>query len=165
MARRFEKISFTQFKKDINENIETYNDYQLPIRTTKYSAGYDFRAINGFTLKPGEIIKIPTGLKVVMEVDEMLMLLVRSSMGFKYNIRMCNQVGIIESDYYNNKENEGHMWVAIQNEGSQDYIIEPGDRYCQAIFTKFLTVNNETEIENTREGGLGSTGKGEKKNE
>lgn len=45
-----------------------------------------------------------------MEDDEMLMIVVRSSMGFKYNVRMCNQVGILENDYYNNpKMKDTHL--------------------------------------------------------
>lgn len=158
--RSFEKISFEQFKKDIKDDIDLYNEYKLPSRATKYSAGYDFKAIEDFTIKPGEIKKIPTGYKVKMNTDELLGIYVRSGMGFKYNIRMCNQVGIIESDYYNNSNNEGHMWVALQNEGKEDFIVKKGDGYAQGIFSKFLTVDDESEIENVRAGGIGSTNKG-----
>ena len=79
-------------------------------------------------------------------------------MGFKYNVRMCNQIGIFESDYYNNKSNEGHAWLKIQNEGDKDYVVKKGDAICQGIFTKFLTVDNEEEITIERKGGIGSTG-------
>lgn len=159
--RIFEKITFDQFKKDIKDDHLLYDSYELPARSTKYSAGYDFKAIEGFTIKPGERIIIPTGVKVLMGQSEMLMLLVRSSMGFKYNIRMCNQVGIIESDYYNNPNNEGHMWIALQNEGTEDYVVKKNDKYAQGVFTNFLIVDNENEIENERIGGLGSTNKGD----
>ncbi len=157
MARLFEKISYKQFKKDICDEIELYNGYILPKRSTKYSAGYDFFSISDFTLKPGETRKIATGVKVKMNEDEMLMLLVRSSMGFNFNVRMCNQVGIIESDYYDNETNEGHIWLKIQNEGNKDYIVKKGDAICQGIFIKFLTVDNEEIIKNVRIGGTGST--------
>jgi len=161
MARYFEKISFEQFKKDIIEDEKLYDEYCLPKRSTKYSAGYDFFSLYDFTLKPGEIKKIPTGVKVNMNTDEMMLLVVRSSMGFKYNVRLCNQIGIFESDYYNNSTNEGHAWVKLQNEGQEDFIVKKGDAFCQGIFTKFLTVTNEEEIENERIGGLGSTNKEE----
>ena len=92
-----------------------------------------------------------------MNIDEMLMIVIRSSLGFKYNTRMCNQIGIIESDYYNNSDNEGHMFVKIQNEGNDNLIIKKGDRLCQGIFVKFLTVDNEEEINNKRTSGIGST--------
>jgi dUTP pyrophosphatase len=94
-----------------------------------------------------------------MNEDEMLMLVNRSSFGFKYNVRMCNQIGIIESDFYNNVENEGHMYIKLQNEGTEDFTIKIGDRICQGIFAKFLVVDEEKEINNVRKGGLGSTGK------
>lgn len=48
---------------------------------------------------------MPTGIKSYFDKEEVLLLVVRSSMGFKYNIRLCNQVGVIDADYYNNKEN------------------------------------------------------------
>lgn len=156
--RKFEKISYEQFKKDIIDDKNLYNEYNLPRRSTKHSAGYDFFSLFNFTLKPNEIIKIPTGIKIKMNNDEMLMLVVRSSMGFKYNVRMCNQIGIVESDYYNNPNNEGHTWIKIQNEGDIDYIVKKGDAICQGIFTKFLTVDNEEKIINERIGGIGSTG-------
>ncbi|MDD2180844.1 MAG: deoxyuridine 5'-triphosphate nucleotidohydrolase [Bacilli bacterium] len=161
MSRGFEKISFPQFSVDIDNNQELYKKYKLPRRSTKNSAGYDFFAIDDIIIKPGETQKIPTGIKVYMNQDEMLMLIVRGSMGFKYNVRLCNQVGIIDSDYYNNKSNEGHLWVRLQNHGDSKVIIKKGDAYIQGIFTKFLIIDNEEKIKNERIGGFGSTNKGE----
>ncbi len=148
--RKFEKISFNEFKKDIEDNIDLYNSYILPKRDTKYAAGYDFYAIFDYTLKPGEIKKIPTGVKVIMEDDDALFLLDRSSMGFKYNVRMCNQVGVIDKDYYNNNSNEGHMWIRIQNEGDKDYIVKKGDAMCQGIFIKYLKTDDDIISEKDR---------------
>jgi dUTP pyrophosphatase len=159
MPRYFEKISYEQFNKDVNENETVYREYILPKRSTKYSAGYDFFALTDFSLLPGEMKKIATGIKVNMEKDDVLMLYVRSSMGFKYNVRMCNQVGIIDSDYYNNSVNEGHIWVKLQNEGQKEYIVKKGDAICQGIFTKYFIVDNEELIENERVDGIGSTSK------
>lgn len=143
MKRYFEKISFEQFKKDIKDDKDLYNSYNIPKRETKFAAGYDFEAIEDFTIKPGEIKKVPTGIKVNMMDDEVLLLIVRSSMGFKYNVRLCNQVGVIDKDYYNNKDNEGHMFLALKNEGDKDYIVKKGDGICQGMFIKYLTVDNE----------------------
>jgi len=143
MSRLFEKISFEQFKKDIKDDEELYNEYELPKRGTKYAAGYDFYAIYDYTLKPGEIKKIPTGIKVKMESDDVLLLLDRSSMGFKYNVRMTNQVGVIDADYYNNENNEGHMWIRIQNEGTEDYIVKRGQGMCQGLFVKYLITDDD----------------------
>lgn len=156
--RYFKKISFKQFKKDIKNDKKLYDSLQLPKRSTKYSAGYDFFSPIEFTIKPNDTKIIPLAMKVDMNSDEMLMIFVRSSMGFKYNVRMCNQVGIIEKDYYNNKTNEGHIFIRLQNHGEKEYIVKIGDKICQGIFVKFLIVDNEENIETERSGGLGSTG-------
>ena len=161
MERYFEKISFEQFKKDIKDDIKLYEEYQLPVRKTKYSAGYDFIAIEDIEINPGEIKKIPTGYKANFGENEMLMLLVRSSMGFKYNIRLCNQVGIVESDYYNNPDNEGHIFIALQNEGDKVFRVNKGEAYSQGIFATFLTCGDE--VSEVRCGGIGSTNKKEGK--
>ena len=154
--RKFEKVSIDEFSKYYDKKL--YEEYDLPKRMTSHSAGYDFFAIEGFTIKPGEIKKIPTGYKATFGNDEMLMILVRSSMGFKYNVRMTNQVGIIESDYYNNIDNEGHMFVSLQNEGDRDFVVKKGEGYAQGIFTKFLICDDDVTT-NERQGGLGSTNK------
>ena len=159
MARFFEKISFDQFCIDCSDDLNLYKKHELPKRSTKYSAGYDFYSLSNIILKPGESKKIPTGVKVSMNNDEVLFLLVRSSMGFKYNIRMCNQVGVIDKDYYGNSNNEGHIWIKIQNEGKEDFEIKIGDAICQGIFTKFLVTDNEDEITTERTDGIGSTNK------
>ena len=157
--RRFEKISFEQFAKDVKDDRMLYDEYKLPVRKTKYSAGYDFLAIEDFSIKPGEIKKIPTGIKALYPTDETLMLFVRSSMGFKWNVRMCNQVGIIDSDFYNNSDNEGHMWFALQNQGDKIFKVKKGESFGQGLFMKYLTVDDEEEIKGNRNGGLGSTDK------
>lgn len=158
--RSFEKISFEQFKNDVCDDKLIYNKFKLPNRSSKNSAGYDFFSLFDFSLKPGEIMKIPTGIKVNMENNDVLFLVVRSSMGFKYNVRMCNQVGVIDSDYYNNSDNEGHIWIKLKNEGDKDFIVKNGDAICQGIFLNYLTVTNERDVKKIRNGGLGSTNGG-----
>ncbi len=160
--RKFEKISWEQWQKDIGNSKEVYENHELPRRETKYSAGYDFRSPIDFILKPEETIKIPTGVKIAMNEGEMLMLVVRSSMGIKWNVRMCNQIGIFERDYYNNETNEGHAFLMLQNHGTKDFVVKVGDRIAQGIFTTFLTVEDEEEINVVRTGGIGSTNEEEK---
>ena len=152
--RKFERISFRQFARDTLDG--NYDDIKLPVRKTRYSAGYDFISFKEVVIKSGEIKKIPTGIKVVCEEDEFLAIVVRSSMGFKRNIRMCNQVGIIDKDYYNNLDNEGHIRICLQNEGNEDFIIKKGDSFAQGIFLKYLLTDDDDEM-STRSGGIGST--------
>lgn len=156
--RGFEKISFKEFKKIFGDDKELYEEYLLPRRASKNSAGYDILAIKDYVIKPKEILKIPTGLKVRMQNDEVLLIVVRSSMGFKHNVRLTNQVGVIDSDYYNNIDNEGHFFVSLQNEGEKDYIVKKGEAYAQGIFIKYLISDDDTASE-IRKGGLGSTNK------
>ena len=144
--RDFEKISFKQFTKDIKDDIKVYEEYKLPIRDSKATAGYDLFLINDIEIKPNEIIKIPTGLKAYFEEDEVLLIFVRSSMGFKYNIRLVNQVGIIDADYYNNKDNEGHIFVKIQNEGNETVKLKAGEAIAQGIFIKYLTTESDNSL-------------------
>ena len=154
MERGFEKISFKQFSVDISYEENIYEEFSIPKRGSKNSCGYDFFSIQDLILHPGDIVKIPTGIRAYMNNDELLMIVVRSSMGFKYNVRMCNQVGIIDSDYYDS-DNEGHIWICLQNEGNRDYIIKKGDAIAQGIFMKYLTCGDE--VSTIRNGGIGST--------
>ena len=155
--RKFEKISEKEYEKVLKEKC-SYDDIKLPVRATAHSAGYDFISPFDFELAPGETIKVPSGIKVCMNEDEFLALLVRSSMGFKYNIRLCNQVGIVDSDYYNNPDNEGHMFIALKNEGEKVFTVNKGDKYAQGIFQKYL-ITDDDEAHGERLGGFGSTNK------
>lgn len=145
--RKFEKISWEQFKKDVADDQELYENYPLPKRETYQAAGYDFFALYDYTVKPGEIRLVPTGVKVCMESDDVLLLLARSSMGFRWNVRLCNQVGVVDADYYNNPDNGGHMWIKIQNEGDKDYVVKKGDGMCQGMFVKYLKTDDDTETD------------------
>lgn len=154
--RKFEKISFEQFKEDIAADKELYENYSLPKRGTKYAAGYDIFSLEDFTLMPGETKKIATGIKADMMDDEVLFILVRSSMGFKYNVRLCNQVGVVDKDYYNNEGNEGHIFIKIKNEGEKDFVVKKGDAIGQGIFMKYLMTDDD-DSNTVRTGGIGST--------
>ena len=148
--RDFEKISFDQFKKDVADDRALYDSFELPMRKTKNAAGYDFPLLQDLTIKPGEIVKLPTGLKIRFNSDEVLLVTVRSSTGFKYNIRLVNQIGIIDSDYYNNPDNEGHLFVKIQNEGDKTVTFKAGDAVAQGIFVKYLTTDTERTLDSER---------------
>lgn len=160
--RKFEKISKSEFLKDVSD--ANYDDIILPKRSTLNSAGYDFYSVISFTLSPGERRVVPTGIKVSMNSNEFLSIYIRSSLGFKWNIRMCNQVGIIDADYYNNSENEGHIFVCLMNEGDKVLEIKKGDRIVQGIFMPFL-ITDDDKTTDIRMGGIGSTNKGDDNNE
>lgn len=147
--RKFEKISYEQFKRDIIDDRQLYEEYEIPSRETNYAAGYDFHALCDFVIKPGMTKKIPTGIKAEMENDEVLLIVVRSSQGFKYNVRLINQVGVVDKDYYNNPTNEGHIWIGLKNEGIKDYVVNKGDGIAQGMFIKYLLTANDDINEKT----------------
>ena len=159
--RKFEKISFKQFKKDVSNDRKLYDSIELPKRSTNHSAGYDIKSIESGIIKPGEAKVFKTGVKVSMNPDEVFFIITRSSMGFKYNVTLANSVGVIDSDFYNNEDNEGHFAIKLINHGEKDYVVNVGDRIGQGIFVKYLTVDDEEVIDKKRKGGIGSTNKKE----
>lgn len=145
--RDFEKISFSQFCKDVSKDKALYERYKLPIRSSKLTAGYDIFLLEDLELKPNESVKLPTGIKSYFLDDEVLLILVRSSMGFKYCIKLVNQVGVIDADYYNNKNNEGHIFVKVKNEGNEVVKFMAGEAIVQGIFMKYLTTGSDLNLD------------------
>ena len=158
IVANFEKVSESQFKKDI-DRLEGYtaslDDVIIPKRATKGSAGYDFYSPIEVNLKPGESIKIPTGIRCKIDDGYVLKIYPRSSLGFKFQMALLNTVGIIDADYYN-ADNEGHIIVGIINRGDKDLLIKKGDRFVQGIFEQYFLAC-EQENTNERHGGFGST--------
>ncbi len=149
--RKFEKIK-TEFLK-YNQNPE---DIKLPVRATKHSVCYDCYSPIATTIAPGETELIFLNVKAYCNPDEGFMLATTSGMG-KKGI-MCSQgVGIIESDYADNPNNDGNIGFMLFNHGKEPYVINVGDKIGQIFFFKFLTVDNEEEITTIRTGGFGST--------
>lgn len=92
-----------------------------------------------------------------MQEDEYLQIINRSSNPLKRFLSLPNSIGIIDQDYYNNSDNEGHIYVQLINYGIKDFTIEKGDRIAQGIFAKFLTVDGDTGGLSERTGGFGSS--------
>ena len=134
----------------------------LPVRKTKYSAGYDVEAAEDTIIpsfKPGmKPTLVKTGIKSYFPKDEYLMLANRSSNPGKRGLVLANSVGIVDADYYGNESNDGHIMFAFYNFFDQDVEIKKGDAIGQAIFQKYFTVDNDS-AEGERTGGFGSTNK------
>lgn len=131
---------------------------RIPVRKTASSAGYDIESGRDMDILPGKVTLIPTGLKAYMGADEYLGIYIRSSMAIKHGIILINSTGIIDSDYYNNEDNEGHIMVAVYNTGKEPFHVAKGDRVAQGIFQKYLKTDGDR-AEGKRTGGVGSTGK------
>ena len=134
----------------------------LPIRKTKYSAGYDIEAAEDVIIpsfkKGTNPTLVKTGLKAYMQDDEMLLLYNRSSNPKKKGLILANSVGVVDKDYYGNVDNDGHIMFAFYNIKDEDVEIKKGDAIGQAIFQKYL-ITDDDNAEGEREGGFGSTNK------
>ena len=149
--------SLDGFSKDEAKKI--YEDIKLPLRATKYSAGYDFYSPFDFTLNPGETIKIPTGIRAKMREDYALFLLPRSGLGFKYRLQLNNTIGLIDADYFYS-DNEGHIFAKITNDSNEGKVIsvKKGEAFIQGVFLSY-GITEDDEVNSIRNGGFGSTSK------
>lgn len=161
--RGFEIVS--KFKK---------KDIHLPVRKTNASAGYDFEAAESLIVPSiwkvlaekvfvGEATGlkatlIPTGIKSYMLDDEYLQLSIRSGTALKTGLILANGVGIVDSDYYNNPDNEGHIMFPVHNLGFKDKLIKKGERIGQGLFLNYLKADDDMS-DGVRTGGFGSTDK------
>ena len=134
----------------------------LPIRKTKYSAGYDIEAAEDVVIpsfKKGiNPTLIKTGIKAYMQDDEVLYLYNRSSNPKKKGLILTNGIGVVDKDYYGNPDNDGHIMFAFYNIKDEDVEIKKGEAVGQAVFQKYLVVDDDN-AEGTRLGGFGSTNK------
>jgi len=131
----------------------------LPKRKTGSSAGYDMEAAKRIELTPHKVTIIPTGLKAYMQQDEYLGIHIRSGFSIKQAVSLMNSQGVIDADYYNNLENEGHIMIAVINHSDEVVIVDKGMRVAQGIFYHYLTVDGDFAGDGAiRQGGMGSTG-------
>lgn len=132
----------------------------LPARSTKNSAGYDIEAAENCIIPAFKLGQKPTlvktGLKAYMQPDEMLILANRSSNPGKKGLILANSIGVVDSDYYGNPDNDGHIMFAFYNFKDEDVEIKKGERIGQGIFQKYLIVDNDVAA-GERTGGFGST--------
>jgi dUTP pyrophosphatase len=142
------------------EKISKYTkvDFPMPERKTKGSAGYDICVPEDVTLPVNKLVMVPTGIKAYMQVNEYLGIHIRSSMAVKKSISLVNNQGIVDSDYYNNVDNEGHIMLALVNHGEEILVLKKGERIAQGIFYEYLTIDEDNiDDKVVRSGGFGST--------
>lgn len=144
---------------EIAKGFENAN-INLPKRSTKNSAGYDVEAAEDTIIPKFKLGQKPTlvktGIKSYMQPDEVLILANRSSNPGKKGLILANSIGVVDSDYYENPDNDGHIMFAFYNVKSEDIEIKKGERIGQAIFQKYLVTDNDIS-EGERTGGFGST--------
>lgn len=164
---KFSKVSYQQFEEAMLDDFDfskeeikaIYENLKLPKRATKGSAGYDFYTPVHILLKPGETLKVPTGIRCEMNPRWVLMIYPRSGLGFKFRLQLNNTVGVIDSDYFYS-DNEGHIFIKITNDSNEDKTVEvaPGQGFAQGIFMQYGLVEDD-DVQEERNGGFGSTTK------
>lgn len=133
----------------VNEELDT----KLPERQTKASAGYDFYVIEDVEIPAYGTVMLPTNVKAYMQEDEVLMLYARSSLAIKRGLILQNTTGIIDSDFFPHE-----IKVALRNTTDKPVTLLKNERCAQGIFLKYLVSDNGN-LDNTRDGGIGSTKK------
>jgi dUTP pyrophosphatase len=130
---------------------------RLPERSTQGSAGYDFFSPVHAVIKPGQVVFVPTLIRVSLNPNRYLKCVPRSGLGSK-GLNLMNGTGIIDEDYYYS-ENSGHIIIALVNNSTHHtFDIKPGDRFMQGIISVYETTDDDLSVSSRRIGGLGSTG-------
>lgn len=153
----FEKIrGFEPVKAEHFKTFKTQEEVLMPLRKTKYSAGYDFMFPIDIVISPGESVMFFTDVKAYMQYDEVLKIYPRSSLGMKHGIILSNTVGVIDADYHGNSKNDGNIGFSLKNTSNKVFIGSKGEGCAQGIFQKYLIADN-CNSDNKRDGGIGST--------
>lgn len=136
------------------------NDWEvkIPVRATKYSAGYDFYSPRDIIIKPHSRSKfIWTDIKVNLPDGLYLQLYIRSSLASKYGILLCGS-GVIDGDYFGNPDNDGNIGAVLYNTSDVEFNLKANERFIQGIILPYYKVSGDSFLAE-RVGGYGSTGK------
>lgn len=153
--RGFEVVS----KKDLKPLSAHFEEIKIPTRADQGSAGYDFYSCEDARIEVGQQHIFWTNIKAYMQQDEVLQIFPRSSVGVKLGLMLANTVGIIDSTYYENPDNDGNIGIVLKNMGKEPVTILAGDRIAQGVFMKYLVTDNDVAMATERTGGFGSSGK------
>ena len=133
----------------------------LPKRGTTGSAGYDFEVAEDVVIQPqfinGKGTLVKTGIKAIMPENLYLALHPRSSLYNKKGLLLANGVGVIDSDYANNPDNDGNIMLNFINLSTESVTLLKGEKVGQGIFHEYFTVCDDN-ADGVRNGGFGSTG-------
>lgn len=149
---KIETVTYVKFKK-------LTTTAQAPTQGSKYSAGFDLSAdiAEDILIKPGQTVRIPTGLSVEVPVGYFGAIYARSGLATKEGLRPANCVGVCDSDY------RGEYIVALHNDSDTARVVKPQQRIAQLVIQPYLICNMiESEwLDDTERGsgGFGSTGK------
>ena len=127
-----------------------------PTKGTEGAACFDLAATETVIVPAGCSKVVGTGIAVALPPNTVLKVYSRSGLGFKYNVRLSNGTGIIDSDY------RGEIKLSMFNDSDDPYSITEGDRIAQCMVLPVLPINwiEEDSLDDTQRGagGMGSTG-------
>ena len=130
---------------------------EKPTYANEFAAGLDLRANEDVKIYPGQIKDIESMLAIELPPGHFGMIVARSGLSFKYQIKLINDVGVVDEDY------RGNIGIRLINEGKAAYEIKKGDRVAQMIIIPYTQVqlNYTDKLSETKrgEGGFGHTGK------
>ena len=125
------------------EPVKGATDVKLPTRSTIGNAGYDFYAPQEIHVPAhGSSDFVWTNVKAFMESNVVLLLFPRSSLGLK-GLQLAYTVGVVDSDYYGNQDNDGNIGVKFINWSDEDITLAAGERIFQGVFTKYWTTSDD----------------------
>lgn len=130
-----------------------YGSFEEFIKSLPYDLDTTKTLVKKYNKK---ITLVPTGVKAYMPDNYMLKLYVRSSLPLNHWLILGNGTGIIDADYYNNPDNEGHIYFQIINLLPFDIVLKKGDCIGQGIFEQYFTTKDDA-ADGERTGGFGST--------
>lgn len=140
----------------MKSKLKLINPECIPYKAHKWDAGWDLKSNNEtFTIKPGEKVKVHTGIQVGITPRFMGIVVPRSGLGSKFRVTLANVIGVIDSGY------TGEIIVNLVNDGKEPKEIKKYDRFCQLIIvpvdtTGFRVVDELGDTERG-DGGFGST--------
>lgn len=138
------------------EVLDNFGDCSLPSYETEHASGMDLRAVVEMTIKPGERVLVPTGLKMEIPVGYEAQVRPRSGLSLKSGLLVPNSPGTIDADF------RGEVKVILLNAGKEDFLIKKGDRIAQLVICPVaratLVVVKELSDTSRGEGGFGHTG-------
>lgn len=162
-ARGFEpvKLEHQKYGKEIvihGQRQIFYPSLTLPKRGDAGSAGYDFYMPIDGRIEPKQELLVWMNVKAYMQDGEVLKIYPRSSVATKLHVTIKNVVGIIDKSYYSNDMNDGNIGIMLINNSGKTVEFKAGERIAQGIFQPFLVADEDEVLQDTREGGFGSTG-------
>lgn len=125
--------------KTIKVKVVNHSNNPLPEYESLMAAGMDLRAFlsEPIIIKPNERKLIPSGLHIQLPEGYELQVRPRSGLALKHGITLTNSPGTVDADY------RGDVGAIVHNLGTEDFIVNNGDRICQIVAKEYARIEWE----------------------